>query len=235
MNAAFDEKALRKAWLKNKFASWEYHEELLALHDEYLSGLHRHWNDVDRRQRHPGFYRTMVSPVFLNFDKVQKPGEISRSDWNRKPTVGWADAITYNFNRGLGDFGPEFDEWVEVPDIERARFNELVKQMLTCCQNITTTVDDRWTYKGSDNALLDESYTGPIVWPTDWREDLLGSQGSALASTSGIRIAAGAPAPSSGLWQAIDPSARQQRVDAGSLLPDLKSAYGLTVWQRISD
>ena len=43
MNAPLDDKPLRKAWLKRKFASWEYHEELLKLHDEYLSALHRHW------------------------------------------------------------------------------------------------------------------------------------------------------------------------------------------------
>ena len=235
MNAPLDENALRKAWLKRKFGSWEYHEELLTLHDEYLSGLHRHWNDVDRQKRHPGFYRTMVSPVFLNFDKVQKPGEVSKSEWNRKPTVGWADAITYNFNRGLGDFGPEFDEWVEVPDSARARYNALVKQMLTHCENINSTVEDRWTYKGSDDALLDESYTGPILWPSNWRDDLLGPRGEALAATTGIRIAAGSAVPVSGLWQAVDPSARQQRADAGSQLPDLKSAYGLTVWQRVGD
>ena len=68
MDTVIEEKELRKAWLKRKFGSWEYHEELLKLHDEYLTALHRHWARPDIQKRYPDDYETMQRPVFWNFD-----------------------------------------------------------------------------------------------------------------------------------------------------------------------
>jgi hypothetical protein len=236
-NQPLDDKALRKAWLKRKFASWEYHEELLKLHDEYLSALHRHWSDEGRQKRHPGMYQTMVTPVFFNFDKVSKPGTVARSDWGKKKSAGEANAIAYNFNRGLGDFGTEFDEWMELPQPERDRYNALVAQMLTHCENITYTVELDYVSrrKGTDDVILDEEITGAITWPTDWRDDMLGSGGTALTAADAPRVKGGEAASQDGLWQALDPSNQQRRVRSGETLPNLNSPYGITIWQHVGE
>lgn len=230
-----DDKNLRKAWLKKKFASWEYHEELLELHDKYLSAMHRHWSRPEIQKQYPDFYQTMVSPVFLNFDKVPKPGETSRADWNKRRTVGWADSIAYNFNRGLGDFGPPFTEYAGMSDAERTRLNALIGAMLTHCSNIKYTIDTGYVNPrtGTDERILDEEVTGPIDWPTNWRQDLLGERGAALASATGLRVKAGNPVPQSGVWQALDIKGTRQTAQAGAKLPDLQSAYGVTIWQFV--
>lgn len=231
MNQPLEEKTLRKAWLKRKFASWEYHEELLKLHDEYLTRMHRHWARPDIQKQYPDDYESMKSPVFVNFDRVQKPGDISKSEWDAKPTVGWADAISYNFNRGY-DF-VNCNEYSGMADADREHLNSLVGQMLTHCTNIRITVESRWD--DADDEILNERYTGPITWPANWLEDLLGAQGAAMSVASAPRAKGGEPAPHDGLWQALDPSAQQRRAKAGEMLPDLKSAYGITIWQRVGD
>ena len=224
-----DDKALRKAWLKQKFASWEYHEELLQLHDEYLSTLHRHWAQPDIQKKFPDDYKAMLSPVFLNFDRVSKPGTESKSDWNRKKTVGWADAIPYNFNRGMDYAG--CDQYAGMTTTERDRLNVLVGLMLTRAENIRITVEQRWDDPSEE--ILVEKYTGPINWPTHWKDELIGAQGVALLAEQAIRVKAGEPAPQAGLWQAVDIGAHQRRINAGDKLPDLGSSYGVTVWQFI--
>jgi hypothetical protein len=223
MNQPLDDKALRKAWLKKKFVSWEYHEELLALHDDYLSALHRHWNDEGRQKRHPGFYQTMVSPIFLNFDRVEKPGTTIQAQWRKKKTVGWADAISYNFNRGLSDFGAPFDPYVEMQQTERDRLNGLVGLMLGHCTNIRITVEQRWD--DSDDEILNERYTGPITWPANWRDDVAG------AGTSPLRCEAGQPCPREGFWFTPAKTNNRRYFKAGEVMPDVKSAYGETIWQ----
>lgn len=232
MNQPLDEKTLRKAWLKKRFASWEYHEELLRLHDEYLTALHRHWARSEIQKQYPDDYKAMQSPVFLNFDRVQKPGEITKSAWDSKPTVGWADAIPYNFNKGMDFAG--CNEYAGVADAEREHLNKLVGLMLEQSENIRRTVENTWE-KHSPDSILNEEYTGSISWPTNWREDLLGASGAALLAAQATRIKAGEPVPQDGLWQAVDSSNRQQRSRAGQTLPDLGSAYGITVWQRLSE
>lgn len=230
-----DENGLKKIWLKQKFSSWEYHEELLALHDKYLSTLHRHWEKPEIQEKFPEDYAAMRSPIFLNLDRVQKPGEISKAEWKSKPTVGWADAISYNFNRGMDFAGA--NEYAGMPDSERLYLNSLVGQMLNHCQNIKTMVTTGFVSRrsGTDDIILNEEITGPISWPTDWKADVLGVGGASLAGTDGLRAKAGDPVPQDGLWRALDISGRELRLRVGESLPDLHSAYGLTIWQRIGD
>ena len=141
---SLDDKEFRKIWLKKKFASWDYHEELLAMHADYLSAMHAHWTRPEIQQEYPQFYQTMKSPVFVNFDKVPKPNTISRLEWNKRESVGWSDSIAYNFNRGLGDFGPPFDECAGMSQKDRSRLNGLVGLMLRHCTNIRRTVEKTW-------------------------------------------------------------------------------------------
>jgi hypothetical protein len=223
MNTPLDEKALRKAWLKMKFASWEYHEELLKLHDEYLTALHQHWAKPDIRKRFPEEAETMRTPVFFNFDRVQKPGEITKSEWKAKTTVGWADAISYNFNRGL-DFA-NCDIYAGILGSERDRLNAIVGLMLCRCENIRTTVENRWD--DSDDEVLNERYTGPITWPANWRDDIAGAD----ASTGPLRCPAGQPCPREGFWVTPAKTNSRRYFHAGEVMPDVGSDYGATIWQ----
>jgi hypothetical protein len=226
--SSMDEKQLRKAWLKRKFASWEYHEELLKLHDEYLSALHRHWGREDIQKAHPEDYKAMRSPVFLNFDRVEKPGQISKSEWNRKKTVGWADAISYNFNRGMDFSG--VDQYTGMTQEERDHLNGLVAKMLQQCQNIKYQVDSDFVSRrsGTDEIILNEEVTGPITWPTNWRDDVADLAPNDAVPTS---VPAGQPCPREGFWFTPAQTHSRRYFQQGEVMPSFPSAYGATVWQ----
>ena len=228
MNDTFDDKALRKTWLKKKFASWEYHEELLRLHEAYLTSLHNHWSNPDVQRSYPDDFKAMQSPVFSNLDRVQRPGEITQSEWYAKPTVGWADSIAYNFNRGMDFAG--CNEYAGMTDAQRERLNLLVGEMLTHCTNIRITCEGRWD--DSDDEILNERYTGPIDWPANWREDLPSSPATTAPS---LRVKSNERAPEAGTWESVDPNPRHVHVKAGELLPPSTSAYGITLWRRVGD
>ena len=230
MTDLLDEEQLRKAWFKRKFTSWEYHEELLKLHAEYLTALHRHWADEQRQKRYPDFYKTMVSPVFFNFDNVPKPGETPKTQWKAGKTVGWVDAISYNFSRGLGDIGPPFDQYVEMPQEQRDRLNKLVGLMLSHCENIKYTVESSYVNRrtGSDDKILDEEITGPIDWPSNWRDDVadLGMSGQQV-----LRCEAGQPCPREGWWFTPAKAGSRRFFTQGELMPAFRTDYGATIWQ----
>jgi hypothetical protein len=226
MSTPLDDKDLRKAWLKRKFASWEYHEELLKLHDEYLTAMHRHWADEGRQKRHPDFHQTMVSPVFLNFDKVEKPGTIPKSSWRPGKQVGWADAISYNFNRGLGDIGADFNEYEEMDDAQRMHLNELVGQMLKRSENINRTVEDNWE-KHEPYSILDGRSTGPIDWPPNWREGVA----DLVPAPAALRCEANHPCPREGFWFTPAKSNSRRYFTQDQVMPAVGGDYGATTWQ----
>lgn len=225
------QKSLRKAWLKQRFSSWAYHEELLALHDQYLTAMHKHWSNPEIQKAYPDDHASMKSPVFTNLDRVQKPGEITKAEWESNPTVGWADAISYNFNRGFDFVG--CNEYAGMSDAERERLNALVGEMLDHCTNIKITVEDRWD--DANDEILNEKYTGRIHWPAHWQEDLFEGATALTRGLGGVQAKAGDPAPRSGTWQALDVSGERRHIQAGDPLPNLRSAYGLTIWQLVPD
>ena len=167
----------------------------------------------------------MQSPVFFNFDRVPKPGETSSSQWKTGGTVGWADAIAYNFNRGMDFAG--VDEYAGMSDELREHLNKLVALILRRCQNIKYTVDDRWLYKGSDDSLLDESYTGAIDWPTNWRDDVADLAGTAPR----LSIKAGQPCPREGWWFTPAKANSRRHFQQGEVMPTFSTDYGTTIWQ----
>jgi hypothetical protein len=224
MNAPLDEKSLRKAWLKRKFASWEYHEELLKLHDEYLTALHRHWAREDIQKQYPGDYKAMQSPVFFNFDRAPKPGETPKSQWKTGRTVGWADAISYNFNRGMDYAG--VDEYAGMADDLRNHLNKLVALMLRYSQNIRRTVEGTWE-KNDPDTILNERYTGPIDWPSNWRDDVADLAGTAPH----LSIEAGQPCPREGWWFTPAKAGSRRFFVVGQVMPAFTTDYGATLWQ----
>ena len=226
-----DDKALRKAWLKQKFASFDYHEELVRIHEKWRAVLR---DALQRAQGEPmvsedaKVFRSAYWPLI---EKKPKPGDYKREQWDQYRAVGLFRSIP-DYSRYLISEGDALNWMTEQ---EHAELGKYWGPMSRMAQNIQYTVDDMWSYKGSDDYILDESYTGPIPWPLTWRNDLLGAQGAALAATQAPRIKAGEPVPQAGVWQALDASDRQQRVTAADKLPDLSSAYGITIWQRVGD
>lgn len=226
---------LRKAWLKKKFVSWEYHEELLKLHDEYLSALMRHWADPETQKKISRLLQTMKSPIFFNFDKAGKPGETARSSWQPGKTVGWASTISYNFNRGMSDFGPPFTEYAGMGDRTIAHLNSLVGKMLRMCENIELTVENRWFDKdeGNDDDILYERYTGPIDWPPNWQGDV---ETAATSLPNVASVKAGQRSPESGWWFTPAKESSRRYFKQGDLFPNVEgSAYGATFWQWSPD
>lgn len=237
-----DEKALRKAWLKQYFASFEYHEQMLWNMHEWIKVIRRALvrAEADHSELPPGRgfktvaeeahdFRRRLLPLIERSDSY---GKHTRSDWeSRRHTASYVSVS--DFNRYLISEQDAFSWMTEAEAVELGKYWRPMSQM---AQNIQYTVDRMWFSKlrQHDDDLLNEEITGPITYPPDWREQLLGPQ-AALLQSEAPRATAGRPVPQSGLWRAVDARGDELRVKAGETLPDLSSAYGLTVWQRIAD
>ena len=236
-----DNKALRKAWLKQKFASFEYHEEMLMLHRQWLDVLRRalaRAEGDDSALSHFAFksvhkwavhFRQRYLPLIEANDDM---GKYVENEWPRYRATATFRSIP-DYSRYLISEGDALGWMTEQ---ETAELGKYWGPMARMAQNIHYTVDSRWDDDAADcDWILDEKYTGTIVWPASWREELLGPTGSSLAAFQGLRVRAGDPVSLPGLWQSVDTAAQQQRVNAGDTLPDLSSAYGTTIWQRVGD
>lgn len=224
-----DEKELRKAWLKQKFGSFEYHEEMLRLHAEWMTLIYRALARPEVQRNYPEEYKFFMGPAKTNFDDCALPGQLDPTLWKAGQQAGFArDILDYGRDSGLD----VEQTWNWMTEDERSRMNDLWDRMAQMAQNIRRTVDDTWE-RVDPYTILNERYTGPITWPPDWREEVLGAGGGGLLGLNAPRVRAGDPAPQAGQWRALDGSARVQRADVGDVLPDLKSAYGITIWQRV--
>lgn len=225
---AMDEKELRKVWLKQHFLSYEYHEELLVLHQQWYAMIKQALARPEVERDYPEDYKFFRNVAAKNFDSIPLPGQWTREFQRAHRATGAFRSITDYSNIMY----PNYWEW--MTDEERQATDGLWQTMWQMSTNMRRTADRSWA-KNNDNILLNERYTGPIDWPADWREQVLGTEGAALANRDALRIKAGEPVPESGTYVALDPLDRRFTVAAGATLPDLKSAYGLTVWQRIGD
>ncbi len=226
-----DEKELKKEWLKHEFASYVYHEELLRLHEEYLQTLKRHWAKSDMQQQYPDIYDKMVAPVFYNFEKISKPGEIARSAWGKRSKSMTASSISYNFNRGLGDMASEFNEYAGMSREECDRLNSIVGKILNMSSNIQYTIDKRWDDRLD---ILNEEYTGPIDYPANWKEDISAVLGLSTPSHprgEDARCDASQPCPRTGFWWSPAKQHSRRYFQQGETMPDFPaSQYGMTIW-----
>lgn len=237
-----DERALRKAWLKRKFASFEYHEEMLGLHRKWLDVLRRALVRAEGDENPPRkslSFKT-VREAGANFTQQFLPlieanddlGKYKESEWPRYRGTATFRSIP-DYSRYLVSEGDMLGWLTPAEDVELGKYWEPMARMARC---IRYTADGNWDAHADEPYwILKEKYTGSITWPANWREDLLGAQEEALVANQGLRVTAGAPVPQAGLWQTVDQSARQQRARTGDQLPDLGSAYGITVWQRVGD
>lgn len=224
-----EEKRLRKEWLKRKFGSFEYHEEMLRLHHQWVEAIRR---ALARGLKDPSpdpDYGTKAA-FAKNFEETDWAliqanddlGKYSKDDWDRYRHTATFRSIP-DYSRYLLSEGDRLG-W--MTDNEHIELGKYWKPMARMAQNIAYTVDERWEEDPDDaDWMLDEKYTGPVNWPDDWRSEI---------ATLG-RIKAGEPVPLGGLWQAVDSQKRQVRASTGDRLPNLGSAYGITLWERVGD
>lgn len=236
-NEKMDDKELRKAWLRQKFTSFDYQEEMLGYHQQALEILLKYWSRDDVKAKYPNEWNTMQKTVLPNLRMVAKPGEMNRADWKPGIDMGWANAISYNFNRGISDL--YFDETVCVPEQEAKSYGALVNRVLRMCQNIEYTIQDLWHYEGTDDYILDEEYTGPINWPPNWKEEITStlnlSPNRSPLSTGGTRSEGGKPCPRSGYWQVWHESGSRRYFKAGEIMPGGQTTQGERVWSWDQD
>jgi hypothetical protein len=226
-----DEPELRKAWLKRKFGSFEYHERMLEIHEAWLTLIYASLARPEVKANHPAEFAFIDGSARKNLEKAPKPGELDPALWVPGQQTGWARSILdYDRDSGLD----VVSIWNWMDDEERERMFALWGAMSRMAENIQYTVDEYWfnPRKGNDDSLLNELYTGPIDWPENWLEDSRSFQTAASSLTQGK---SGEPAPLSGIWQSVDANPRRVRVSAGELLPPSSSAYGTTIWRRTSD
>lgn len=226
-----DEPELRKAWLKHRFASFEYHERLLKIHEAWVALIYTALARPEVKANHPAEYAFFDGPARQNFDKAPKPGELDPAFWVPGRQTGWARSILdYDRDSGLD----VVSVWNWMTGEERERMYALWGAMSRMAENIQYTVDGYWfnPRKGNDDSLLNELYTGPIDWPVNWREELPMPQ---QATPPSLRAKSGETASQSGTWESIDPKPRRIHLNAGEPLPASTSAYGITVWQRVGE
>ena len=97
-----DEKELRKEWLKCRFVSYDYHEEMLKEYWAAIDILDRHWNHSKMASKEaqgeyagsqkprewPGITTVMRTTGLHNLKQVSHPGQLARDDWRPGVSAG---------------------------------------------------------------------------------------------------------------------------------------------------
>lgn len=231
-----DHAALRKAWLKQRFASFDYHEFLLELHEKWLDLLYTALARPEVRRDDPVHYKLFMGPAREIFDRAPKPGRLDPQLWEPGRQAGWARAIL-DYDRDTGLDVSSTWEWMK--DEEERRFFPLWGYMSQVAQNIQYTVDSAWDEDPSDlDWILDEYYTGPIDWPANWMDDLPPELIDAERDQIRKRhpnIPAGQPCPEAGWWFTPAKPDSRRYFRQGEVMPALGRDYGDTYWQWSPD
>jgi len=229
VNVIGDDKPLRKAWLKRKFGSHEYHEELLRLHQRWYELIRQALSRPEVARDYPELYKFFRETAFRNFDRAPKPEQWTAEFYQAHRASG-----AY---RGIADYGqlmyPNYWEW--MTDAECEATNALWMQMSQISENIRRTVDDTWA-KNDENILLSERYTGPICWPPNWQTEVANESAISGADDTPARSAAGNPVSRSGYWFTPAKQNSRRYFKRGDVFPEIEgSAYGATFWQWATD
>ncbi|AKX44191.1 hypothetical protein AKN87_03065 [Thiopseudomonas alkaliphila] len=217
------DKKLRKAWLKRKFLSFEYHEELVTLHSQWLKRLYELLKASNAKEEFPEDYDYLWTIAIPNFEKISKPGQLDPNKWEPGRSAGVARSI------------PDYRElmyhnycwnWLDKHEWEQEILQPW-NEMLRMCTNIRQTVDNLWfnPRKGNDDAILNERYTGPIDWPAHWED---------APREVPKSVAGGQSCPRSGWWFSLAEPQTIQRYyfKEGETFPVFEgSRYGDTFWQ----
>lgn len=223
---------LKKAWLKKRFASWEYHEEMLKLHEQFLQIVKQALKRPEVKQRYPELYTFFINVAIPNFEQSPKPGEIKKYEWDAGKTTGWARPI-HDYNVALMDE----DHWTWMTDQEREALWKVWIPMDHTANNTRRTVDNTWFIEelNSDDGLLDEEVTGPIDWPPNWKEEILADLGLAPNPTASLRALPGERCPKTGYWLIWHTPQSRRFINEGDVMPDYEVAKGAAVWSYDTD
>jgi len=177
--ARTDEPELRKEWLKQKFGSFSYHEELLEIHAAWSALIYAALARPEVQRNYLEEFAFLNGPARKNFDKAPEPGQLDPAFWRPGRQTGWARSIL-DYGRDSGLDVISVWDWMK-PD-EQARMFPLWGAMSRMAENILYTVDGVWdAHPDEPFWILDEYFTGPINWPADWRDEVFASQATTSA------------------------------------------------------
>lgn len=235
MSDVMDQKALRKAWLKRKFGSFEYHEEMLKLHHGFVEVLRRalaraatdggsasKGSDFKTMSEEGAHFAKRYMPLIERNDDV---GKYRKDEWHKYRATATFRSIP-DYSRYLQSEGDMLSWLTPQEDEDLTKFWGPMARM---AQNIRYTVDDVWDEDPSDaDWILDEEYTGPINWPSNWRDDVadLDAGGQQV-----LRCEAGQPCPREGWWFTPAKADSHREFKQGEVMPAFGTDYGATIWQ----
>lgn len=228
-----NEKELRKAWLKRKFKSFDYHEELVNIHEQWRNvlrkALARAEQDKSPNLVNPSYgsvaneAKNFRETYMVMIDHKPKPGDYKRELWDQYYASGMFRSIP-DYGRYLRSEGDALS-W--MTDAERTELSTFWRPMAQMAENIRYTVDGNWDAHADDQFwILDEEYTGPISWPTNWRDDV-----SAADLIRPSKVQGGQVCTHEGWWFTPAGDNSRRHFKQGEVMPDLKSDYGQTIWQ----
>ena len=185
-----EERDRRKAWLKKHFTSFEYHEHLLELHHAWLALIKREYARVTADPSLPQPPRWFGDVAIPNFEDCDDIGKYKREEWGKYgPVATFRSILDYSRDTGLD----VESTWEWMPEPARTQMHMLWGRMNRIAQNIQYTVDETWDSDPNDcDWILDEQYTGPILWPPEFDP--------ASAANPVLRCPGGEPCPRAGWW-----------------------------------
>ncbi|WP_150118564.1 hypothetical protein [Collimonas fungivorans] len=134
------------------------------------------------------------------------------------------------FNHGScshQDFIPDNDATAEAPACGK---------FLVVSPNQYLTLPD-WMWKNLQHAYSSiQSFETEANQRVQLKKEYYTPEQPALKQPDApLREKAGQPSPKTGVWESMDAAPVQRIFKAGEIMPNLKSAYGLTVWQWLRD
>ncbi len=228
-----EERALRKTWLKRKFGSFEYHEEMLRQHHGFVGVLARALTRAEQDaspNAHDSGYKTIADEA-KHFRARWFPLIQANDDLGKYKPETWdhyKHAATF---RSIPDYSrylmSEGDLLAWLNDAEQTELTKYWAPMAKMAENIRYTVDENWDAHPEDPYwILDEEYTGPIDWPANWRDEV-----AAAPAPDRLRCEANHPCPREGYWHTPAQPGSRRHFKAGEVMPDLHTDYGATIWE----
>lgn len=129
-----------------------------------------------------------------------------------------------------GEEVPQTGVWYPITGLERHSLTFAIKglRMQPAFRIIKTTEELR---------TADCMFPSPetVAVATTWHPLIPSGRTVTVDTNEELRAKAGQLCPKAGIWQSTDPGAARRFYKAGEPMADLKSAYGYTVWQWVSD
>lgn len=127
-----------------------------------------------------------------------------------------------------GDEVPWTGVWYPVTGLERHSLTFAIKGLRM--QPVYRVVKTVAEFTEEDDKF---PYPETVAVATTWHP--LIPSGKPAATNEELRSKAGELCPKAGVWQPMEPGTAPRHYATGETMADLKSAYGITVWQWIAD